>query len=580
MALDGIFLRHIKKELEQNLINSKVDKIYQPSKEEIVLSMRSREGTKKLLISARANSPRINITDFSYENPKTPPMLCMLLRKRLSGARLRSIRQPELERLLMLDFEGTNELGDTVMMTLAVEIMGQYSNAVFLDSSGVIIDAVKRVDASMSSRRVILPGVKYEMPPRQNKKCVLYSDADDIIGSVKSCNGNMPLAKALLSVVQGFSPIICRELEYLTGRGRDVFSRELDEELTTRLSFFLKRIIASIRDISGQPYIIIDSNKKPIDFTVTDIFQYGTGHSFKQTGTFCELLDRYYSQRDAAERMKQSSEDLNRLLNNAASRIIKKIYIQNEELASCSDREHFRICGDLIQANLYQIPKGASEIEVENFYDENLSKIKIKLDPALSAAVNSQKYYKSYQKAKNAEKILNVQIEKAEEELDYVSSVIDSVSRAKSVRELNEIRQELTEQGYIKAKNGKKQKSEAALPPLEFTSKSGFKILVGRNNRQNDRLTLKQSDKNDLWLHTKDIPGSHTVIVCEGKEPDSGTVLYAAALAAAHSKAKDSDKAAVDCTKIRYVSKPRGAKPGMVIYTNQKTLFVEPAKTD
>lgn len=577
MALDGAFLRHIKKELEENLLNSKVDKIYQPSKDEIILSMRSREGASKLLLSARANSPRINITTYSPENPKVPPMLCMLLRKRLSGARLRAIRQPELERLLMLDFEGTNELGDMVMMTLAVEIMGQYSNIIFIDGDGNIIDAVKRVDASMSSQRLVLPGMKYEMPPKQNKMCVLTSNAEEIIKAVEVLPKNMALSKALLAVVQGVSPIICREIEYLTGRGADVFSRELDEELRTRLAYFLKRTINTIHDCSGEPYIIIDQSKKPVDFAFEDISQYGSGKSFKETETFCELLDKYYSKRDAMERIKSKSDDLNKMLSNTANRLIKKIYIQNEELKSCDDREHYRICGDLIQANLYRIPKGASECEVENFYDENLTKIKIKLNPAISAAANSQKYYKNYQKAKTAEQILKVQIEKAEEELDYISSVFDSLSRAETERELNEIRAELTEQGYLKSK-GKKQRQEAIMPPLEFTSKSGFTILVGRNNKQNDRLTLKQADKNDLWFHAKYIPGSHTVIITNGKEPDDETILFAAELAAAHSKASEAGKVPVDYTKIRYVSKPQGSKPGTVIYKNQKTLFVEPKK--
>lgn len=575
MALDGVFLRHIKKEIEEKLINSKVDKIYQPSKDEIILSMRSREGTARLLLSARANSPRINITEYAPENPKVPPMLCMLLRKRLSGARLRAVRQPELERLLMLDFEGTNELGDTVMMSLAVEIMGQYSNVIFIDGDGNIIDAVKRVDASMSSQRLVLPGMKYEMPPKQNKLSVLETDAEEIVKTVETLPKNQPLSKALLSVIQGFSPIICRELEYLTGRGADVFSHELDEELRTRLMYFLKRTITIVRECNGKPYIITDTAKKPIDFTFEDISQYGSGKAFKETDTFCELLDRYYSKRDSMERMKSKSEDLNKMLSNTASRLLKKLYAQKEELKACEDREHYRICGDLLQANLFRIPKGASECELENFYDENLAKIKIKLNPALSAAANSQKYYKNYRKAKTAEQMLKIQMQKAEEELDYVSSVQDSLSRAETERELAEIRTELTEQGYIKAK-GKKQRQEAIMPPLEFKSKSGFVILVGRNNRQNDKLTLKQSDKNDLWFHTKDIPGSHTVIVSDGKIPDEETILFAAELAAYHSKAKEAGKVPVDYTKIRYVSKPQGSKPGMVIYTNQQTLFVTP----
>ena len=578
MALDGAFLRHIKKELLNELRDSKVDKIYQPTKDTLVLAMRSFEGSRRLLLSARANSPRINITEQTYENPKTPPMLCMLLRKRLSGARLRDIRQPGLERVLLLDFEGTNELGDSVMLTLAVEIMGQYSNIILIGDDGTIIDAVKRVDPSMSSQRLILPGLAYEPPPSQNKLCLLDCDADDVIARIAGMSRPQPLAKALLGTLQGISPIICREWEHLTGRGRDLLTTELDEELTSRLRFFLKRTMTAVRDCSGKPYMIIDQSKKPIDFTFEDIQQYGSGRSQGDCNSFSELLDRYYARRDAVETIRRKSDDLNKLLNNTAARLIKKIYLQKDELKACADREHFRICGDLIQANLYRIQKGAGECTVENFYDENMAPITIRLDPALSPAANSQRYYKSYQKAKTAEQVLRVQLEKAEQELDYVSSVLDSLSRAQSERELDEIRAELTEQGYLRAK-GRKQKGEKPLPPLEYHA-GGFTILVGRNNKQNDVLTLKTADKNDLWFHAKDIPGSHTVIVTEGREPDEDTILFAASLAAAHSKACEAGKVPVDYTKIRYVSKPQGAKPGMVIYVNQKTLFVAPYRTE
>ncbi len=576
MALDGVFLRHIKNELEHKLIDSKVDKIYQPCRDEIVLSMRSREGSSRLLISSRANSPRINITTASAENPRVPPMLCMLLRKRLSGARLRRIVQPGLERLLMLEFEGKNEFGDTVMLKLAVEIMGQYSNIVFIDENHVIIDAVKRVDAGMSSKRLVLPGMRYEMPPAQSKLCMLDCSADDIIAALSSLSHPVPLSKGLLSCVQGVSPIICRELEYLTGRGADVYTNELnDEEKRTRLSYFLKRDIAYAVNCSGEPCIITDQNKKPFDFTFEHIQQYGSGRSIRETESFSELLDMYYSRKDAAELMRSRSEDMNKLLTNAATRLIKKIYIQKDELKNSADREKLRICGDLIQANIYRIPKGASEIEVENYYEDGQPLIKIKLDPALSATANSQKYYKNYRKAKTAEQVLKVQIENAEKELDYVSSVLDSLSRAASVPELSEIREELTDQGYIKTKV-KRQKREAPMPPLEFTSPAGFRILVGRNNRQNDQLTLKTANKNDIWLHTKDIPGSHTIIITEGRNVDDETLLYAARLAAGHSKASEAGKVPVDYTRVRFVSKPSGAKPGMVIYVNQQTLFVSP----
>ncbi len=579
MALDGVFLRHIKKELEQELIGSKVDKIYQPFRDQLVLSMRSREGSKKLLISARAGSPRINITTATPENPKVPPMLCMLLRKRLSGARLRAVTQQELERMLMLEFEGTNELGDSVRLSLAVEIMGQYSNIIFIDENGLIIDAVKRVDITMSSQRLVLPGIKYELPPKQSKLCMLNTEADEIIRTVEALPGSKPLSKALLSVIQGISPIISRELEYLTGRGKDVFSDSLDEEKRTRLSYFLKRDIAAVRDISGTPCLITDLSGRPVDFTYEHIQQYGSGRSKQETETFCGLLDLYYSRRDNIDSLRSKSEDLNKLLSNTATRLIKKMYIQSEELKACADRENLRICGDLIQANLYRIEKGAAECELENFYDENMAKIRIKLDPALSASANAQKYYKNYRKAKTAEQVLTQQIENAGNELDYVSSVMDNLSRAESVRELDEIRQELIDEGYIKAR-GRSPKREKPLPPREFISESGFRILVGRNNRQNDRLTLKDCEKNDIWFHTKDIPGSHTVIITNGREPDEGTILYAAQLAAYYSKARQAGKVMVDYTRIKYVSKPRGAKPGKVIYTNAKSLMCAPAVRD
>lgn len=575
MALDGVFLRHIKKELEQRLIGSKVDKIYQPARDQLIFAMRSREGTDKLLLSARANSPRINITSSTAENPKVPPMLCMLLRKRFSGARLRSVIQSELERILILEFEAVNEFGDIVTLKISMEIMGQYSNIVFIDENGLITDAIKRVDASMSSKRLVLPGIPYEMPPAQMKMSMLEYDAEDIIKAVETLSPMQPLSKGLLGILQGVSPIICRELEYLTGRGRDVFCGPLNEEERTRLSYFLKRDIKTVRECSGVPCIITDQSKKPVDFTFEHIQQYGSGRSRQETETFCELLDEYYSKRDLIELMKNRSEDLTKLMSNAAARLIKKIYIQQDELKSCTDREHFRICGDLLQANLYRVKKGDEYCDAENYYEEASPVMRIKLDPALSPSENAQRYYRSYRKAKTAEQVLKVQIEKAEQELDYVSSVLDSLSRAESMRELNEIREELTEQGYIRA-SGKKRASEKPLDPREFVSESGFRILVGRNNRQNDILTLKTANKNDIWLHVRNIPGSHTIIICDKKEPDDQTLLYAASIAAFHSKAKEAGKVEVDYTRVKYVSKPQGARPGRVIYTDQKTLFVKP----
>ncbi len=577
MALDGVFLRHIKGELKKELAESRVDKIYQPSGDELIFVMRSRDnGAKKLLLSARASSPRINITYSTPENPQTPPMLCMLLRKRLSGARLRDICQPGLERILFLRFEGKNELGDTVMMTLAVEIMGQYSNVIFIDGNGIIIDALKRVDLSMSSKRLVLPGIGYELPPEQNKLNMLESSAAEIAAAVKSLPKNTELSKALLSTVQGVSPVICRELAHLTGRGRDVLSKEMTDEDEKRLLYFLERMAETAADMSGEPVLVKDSAGKPTDFAFIDITQYGNSMEIEHCRSFCGLLDEFYSRRDTIERMRARSQDLSKLLTNARDRLSRKIAAQRSELAACADRERLRICGDILEANLRRINKGDEYCEAENFYDENLSTIRIKLSPALSPTQNAQKYYRDYRKAKTAEQMLTVQIKKAYDELEYIETVLDSLGRAESERELNEIRAELSEQGYIRTSR-KKQKREAVLPPLEYRSKSGFTILVGRNNSQNDKLTLKQADKNDLWFHTKDIPGSHTVIITNGMTPDDETILLAAQLAAYHSRARNAGKVPVDYTKIRYVSKPQGAKPGMVIYVNQKTLYVEPA---
>lgn len=558
MALDGVFLRHIKKELEEKLMNSKMDKIYQPAKDELILSMRSKEGNYRLLLSARANSPRINLTENSYENPKVPPMFCMLLRKRLSGARLRKIIQPELERILILEFEAVNELGDTVLLKLVIEIMGQYSNIIFLDEENQIIDSVKRVDASMSSQRLVLPGMKYEVPPKQNKICLLTHESQDIFSQIKNFDH---LEKTLLNLIQGVSPVICREISHLADRN---FSR---------LEYFLKRETDMIRNISGEPYIIYDENDKPIDFSYEYIEQYGSGHAKKQE-SFCKLLDEYYFEKDLIESIKNKSEDLRKIIHNNLNRLAKKMQIQSVELKNCDKKEDYKIYGDLINANLYQIQKGEKTCILQNFYD-NMQPIEISLEPSLSASENAQLYYKKYRKAKTAENILKIQLEECRIETEYITSVQDSLDRAVTVRELDEIRTELAEQGYLKnRKNSKKAKKDAEMPPLEFISESHFKILVGRNNKQNDKLTMKTADKNDLWFHVKDFAGSHTVIICNGKEPDEQTILYAAKLAALHSKAKDSGKAAVDYTKIRYVSKPQGAKPGMVIYKNQKTIFV------
>lgn len=575
MALDGAFLRHIKKELEDNIIGAKVDKVYQPNKQEIVLILRTRTGNFKLLMSARANSARIHFTNSIPENPKAPPMLCMLLRKHLYGARISQIRQPSLERVLCLDFDAVNELGDTIQLTLVMEIMGRYSNIIFVDENGKIIDALKRVDAEMSSERLVMPGLTYRLPPPQDKVCLLNNSVGDIIGRIKSIPGDMLLNKALLKTMQGVSPVVCREIEHLTGHGNDITIKSMDEQLFERLAFFLSRTADTVKNINGKPYIIVNKNRKPIDFSFLNIEQYGIAAVVKQCGSFSELLDEFYGERDRIERMRARSQDLLRILTNASNRLSRKINIQKAELSHCAERDKLRIYGDLINSNLYNIEKGSSSVKLQNFYDENLKTVEIKLNPALSPSQNAQKYYKEYHKQRTAEKMLTEQINQAQQELQYLETVFEELSRAGMERDLSEIREELMEQGYIRVPKGKK-KNPVSLGPMKFKSTDGFEILVGRNNRQNDKLTMKQAKKHDIWLHTKNIPGSHTIIVTDGKQVSEKAIFEAATLASYNSRGKNSTQVPVDYTEVKNVSKPQGAKPGMVIYVKYKTIFVTP----
>ena len=559
MALDGAFLRHLKKEITD---------------QELVFLLRTRQEAFKLLLSARANSPRIHFTQYAPENPKVPPMLCMLLRKRLSGAKLVEVRQPGLERLLYLDFDAANELGDKVRLSLVIEIMGKYSNIILVDGQGKIVDALKRVDEEMSSQRLVQPGLAYELPPAQNKPCMLECQPEEIVEAIVHQPKNQSLNKGILNALQGLSPVVCREIEHQVGRGQELFTRDLTQEQRERLRFFLERLFTTVRDTAGEPYMVTKIKGKPMEFSFLNIVQYGTLASVSRWEDFSSLLDEFYEERDRQDRMRVKAQDLLRLLANASERLIRKINLQRGELARSEDREHLRVCGDLINANLYRIERGSAFADLENFYDENRL-MRVKLDPALNATQNAQKYYKEYRKAKTAQQVLGEQIAQAEQELLYVDSVFDCLSRAQSESELNEIRQELREEGYLKAVRDKR-KPPAPLAPLEFVSSEGFRILVGRNNRQNDKLTLKQANNNDIWLHTKNIPGSHTIIVTGGRQPGDATLKEAAMLAAYHSRAKDSSQVPVDYTQVRYVSKPQGAKPGMVIYVHYQTLFVTP----
>lgn len=559
MAYDGIMMSLIKKELNNELSLSFVNQIYQPSRDEFVFLFRTANGTKRLLLCARADAPRVHLIEKTIENPSTPPMLCMLFRKHLSGAKLVEITQPENERILFFDFETVNELGDVVKLRLIAEIMGGYSNIILTYDNGDIIDSVKRVDISMSKDRIIIPKVKYEFPKKQEKLQLKEGNIEDLV--LKIQNSSYPLDKAILNCIQGVSPIISREIEYMVTSGIS-----LEESL--------KRVIKIIED-NGIPTMIIREDDTPMDISFIDVSQYGDMVRKESYSDYSSLIESFYINRDIAFRMRAKTQALNKLINNAIERISKKINIQLSEYESCKNRETFRIKGDLLQSNLSNVKRGAASIVVDNYYSSEGEKITIELNPALSPAMNAQKYYKAYAKAKNAEKILSTLITKSKEELIYFESVQEMLSRVTTEKEIAEIRRELIEEGYIKEQKGRKNKV-SALPPKEYFTKTGHRVLVGRNNKQNDVLTLKYAKKNDLWFHTKDVHGSHVILETRGDMISHEDIYEAAILAATNSKARYSQNVAVDYTKVKNVSKPNGAKPGMVIYVNNKTLYVTP----
>ena len=582
MALDGALLRQIKHELEGCLIGSRVDKIHQFSREEMVFVLRLREPaadgarSAKLYLSAGADSPRLHLTSSSFENPKSPPMFCMLMRKHLGSAKLLEIRQVGLDRILHLIFETRNEMGDLIELTVAIEIMGRHSNIILIDENGRVIDSIKRIDDTMSSVRPILPGVRYTLPPAQDKLDLITSTPEQI--EQRLIEGkDTPLSKALLAAVQGVSPIVCREVANYVFVGDDRVISQMTPDHFDRLRFFLSRVILIARDYTGTPTSVIDSRKKPMDFSFLDIHQYG-GSMFTRTyDSYSQLLDDFYTQRDNIQRMRHRSSDLLKVLANTADRIARKLSLQQKELADCSDRETWKIYGDLISANLYSIQKGDRTARLINFYDEAQSEVVIPLDPRKTPVQNAQKYYGEYRKADTAEKKLRELIEEGQQEAVYIDSVFDALTRAQTNDELTAIRAELAEQGYLRKKGSAAKKGkEPKLAPKRYRSDDGFTILVGRNNVQNDQLTLKEARGRDYWFHTKNIPGSHTIVVSDGQEVPDSTLHQAAILAAVNSKAAESSQVPVDYTLIKNVKKPRGAKPGMVIYVSYQTAYVTP----
>ena len=575
MALDGITLSMLKKEISEKLIGARVDKIHQPSKEELVMSFRWNGGNGKLLISASANGPRIHFTESSVDNPKNPPMFCMLMRKHLAGAKLVEIEQFGLERMLHLSFATYNEFGDPVIMKLAVEIMGRHSNIMLIGPDGKIIDAIKRVTADMSSVRQVMPGMSYVFPPAQNKMNTLEPDYMVLAERLKT-GRDIPLSKALMENLDGVSPIVCREISDFVTAGMDTRARDLTDDNFELLPKTIERIIGEVKSDTAAPFMVIEENGHPLDFTFMKVSQYGETMEIRRFENFSAMLDKFYSERSGADRMKQRSNDLFKFVTNFADRISRKLDVQRQELARSTERDILRVKGELIHANMWMLEKGMTSVVLENFYDD-CKPVEVKLDPRLTPNQNAQHYFSEYRKADTAEKMLKKFIEKGEAELFYIESVFDLLSRARTDDEVVAIREELVAQGYLKNHRKNNQKP-VKLAPKEYISTDGFRILCGRNNIQNDKLTFKDSRKNDIWLHAQKIHGSHTVIVTEGREVPDSTLEQAAVVAAYNSKARESSLVPVDYTEIRNVKKPSGSAPGKAIYEHYRTAYVRPAQ--
>ncbi len=576
MALDGAFLACLRQELQAVLHEARIDKIHQPGREELILALRWRGGAARLYLNAGADAPRIHFTDESPENPAQPPMFCMLLRKRLTGGKLAAIRQEGLERALYLDFDCINELGDPVRLTLAVEIMGRRSNIILIDERNKVIDAIKRVDPAMSATRPMLPGLTYTVPPAEAGKIDLSRQEAAALAAAVQTGADAPLSKALQKASQGLSPLTCREISYRTAGDRDPLVGTLTAEEWQRLSAVIDRTRRAVLIGEGRvPYLLTRPDDSPLEYSFQPLIQYGLEARGQEMPSFSALLDAFYARRSADDRIRARSRDLRRVLQSAHERILRKLENQRRELAAAADRDTWRLHGDLIHANMHLISPGAASAQLIDYYDAQCATRTVPLDPALSAAANAQKYYKEYRKAQTAEQVLTGRIAAGEQELIYVESVADALSRAASERELEELRLELEAEGYLRRRKGR-QKPPPPTKPLAFLSDDGFPILVGRNNRQNDQLTLRTAKGSDLWLHTKNIPGSHVIVCAEGQPVPDRTVEQAAILAATYSKAAESRQVPVEYTLAKFVKKPAGAKPGMVIYTDNRTAYVDP----
>jgi len=567
MAFDAGMVGALAHEIGTRIIGARVEKVYQPEKDELVLSIHTKEGSCRLSIAAGANHPRIALVSRQKENPATPYLFCILARKHLTGARVLSVRQIEFERVIEIAFDSRDEMGFYETKYLYCEIMGKYSNLVLTDKNKVILGVLRPVDFTVSAKRQMLGGLLYELPPKQDKRSPLALDREDFL-SLAANTPDMATDKFITSHYLGISSLVAREIAL-----RSVSCIGVSPELVYEAFLHLVR---DIREHRYTPTVVYE-DKKPIAFSFTDITQYGESAERVHPETLSETVEAFFEEKENLEHSRKRASDLFKMVMNARARLLKKLALQENELLECAKKDDYKRLGDLITANMYQLKRGMTRVKVIDYYDEAMPEVVIELDARLSPSQNAQVYYKKYNKAKTAEKELARQIASAREELLYIDSVADALERAVGQSELDEIRRELLEAGYgkriKKVLGGKPLKTK----PLEYMTSGGYRLICGKNNLQNDQITLKLSSKEDWWFHVKNAPGSHVLLVLNGREePSEKDFTEAASLAAFHSSLSGADHVEVDYTQVRYIKKPAGAKPGFVTYTTYWTAYVKP----
>ena len=570
MPLDAICLRAVLHELRPQLIGARIDKVQQPARDQIVLLLR---GNLRLLLNAGANQPRIQLTNILRDNPAQPPMFCMLLRKHLVGARVLAIEQPDLERMVILTLQCTDEFGEISQKQLVLECMGRRSNLVLLDAQGRIVECLRRVDADLSAARQLLPGLFYRLPTPLDKLSLLTQENDSIALARRGGDAEQAVDKWVLDHYTGISPLIAREFAFRAGGATDVRFGALNGAQRETLAQEFADTASAIKEDRYTP-VILYRDGKPVDFTYRLIAQYGAETQVETREDFSSLLDEFYDARERQELSARRGRELTHAASVARDRMARKAENLKRDYAATQKRDEFRLRGDLITANLYRMKGGERVLQAENYYEDGCPLIDIPLDPLLTPQQNAAKNYKQYNKLKTAEFHLREQIEKAENERAYLESVLQELSQAETEQEFNEIRRELQETNYLKKSSGKKEQKRA-FAPRTFQTSGGLEVLVGRSNVQNDQLT-KKADKRDYWFHTQHIHGSHVILRCAGLTPSDEDLHEAAMLAAYFSQAKESSGVPVDYCPVKFVKKPAGARPGMVTYDNYRTLYVTP----